>query len=226
MIYAFTFLLAFCSIVYELLLGQSLSAFLGNTVLRYSVTIGLYMLSMGIGSLLAEGRMVKHVVTTLLKVEILLTITGGFSVILLLIMDSLGPPEIVFFLFAHLLIILIGILTGLEIPLLIELRNLEVEDSERSVLGVDYLGAFVGTVVFAFLFYPVVGLIPTAFMVALLNAFVGICLLTQWRKVREEQRRSTGTLLGVQVVLFAVLALLLRSADEVNELFLSIYLGL
>ena len=44
MIYAITFVLAFCSIVYELLLGQTLSAFLGNTVLRYSVTIGLYMM--------------------------------------------------------------------------------------------------------------------------------------------------------------------------------------
>ena len=171
MIYVFTFLLAFCSIVYELLLGQSLSAFLGNTVLRYSMTIGLYMLSMGIGSLLAAGRVVKHVVTSLLKVEILLTITGGFSVIILLVMNSIGAPDIVFFLFAHLLIVLIGVLTGLEIPLLIELRNLEVDGSERSVLGVDYLGAFFGTVVFAFLFYPLVGLIPTAFMVALLNAF-------------------------------------------------------
>jgi spermidine synthase len=226
MIYVFTFLLAFCSIVYELLLGQSLSAFLGNTVLRYSVTIGLYMLSMGIGSLLAEGRVVKHVVTSLLKVEILLTITGGFSVILLLVMNSIGPPDIVFFLFAHLLIVLIGILTGLEIPLLIELRNLEVDNSERSVLGIDYLGAFFGTVVFAFLFYPSVGLIPTAFMVALLNAFVGICLVTQWPKVHEGQRRTTSALLGVQVVLFAVLALLLRSADAVNETFLNIYLGL
>ncbi len=78
MTYAFTFILAFCSIVYELLLGQSLSAFLGNTVLRYSVTIGLYMLSMGIGSLLAEGRFVKHPVITLLRVEIALTVTGGF----------------------------------------------------------------------------------------------------------------------------------------------------
>ena len=226
MIYVFTFLLAFCSIVYELLLGQSLSAFLGNTVLRYSVTIGLYMLSMGIGSLLAEGRVVKHVVTTLLKVEILLTITGGFSVIALLLMDSIGPPDIVFFLFAHLLIILIGILTGLEIPLLIELRNLEVDGSERSVLGVDYLGAFFGTVTFAFVFYPIVGLIPTAFLVALVNAFVGVCLLTQWRKVHEEQRRTTGTLVGVQVVLFTVLALVLRSADVVNEIFLNVYLGL
>lgn len=98
MIYALAFLLAFCSIIYELLLGQSLSAFLGNTVLRYSVTIGLYMLSMGIGALLAEGRFVKHAVTTLLKVEVLLTVCGGFSVIFLLLVDSAGVPDVVFFL--------------------------------------------------------------------------------------------------------------------------------
>ena len=70
MIYTITFILAFCSMAYELLLGQSLSAFMGNTVLRYSVTIGLYMLSMGIGSLMAEGRIVKHPVTSLLKLRV------------------------------------------------------------------------------------------------------------------------------------------------------------
>ena len=67
--YAITFILAFCSIVYELLLGQTLSAFLGNTVLRYSVTIGLYMMSLGIGSMIAEGRFVERPVTSLLRVE-------------------------------------------------------------------------------------------------------------------------------------------------------------
>jgi len=154
MIFIFTFILAFCSIVYELLLGQSLSAFLGNTVLRYSVTIGLYMLSMGIGSLFAEGRFVKHPVIMLLRVELFLTVIGGFSVILLHLLNMAGLAGMVFSGLAHLLIIGIGILTGLEIPLLMEVKNLEVKDSETTVLGVDYLGAFCGTVVFAFLFYP------------------------------------------------------------------------
>ena len=72
----------------------------------------------------------------------------------------------------------------------------------------------------------IVGLIPSAFLVALINAFVGMCLVTQWRKVHDEQRRTTGALLGVQLVLFAVLALVLRSAEEVNEIFLNVYLGL
>lgn len=226
MTYAFTFVLAFCSIVYELLLGQSLSAFLGNTVLRYSVTIGLYMLSMGLGSLLAEGRFVKHPVITLLRVEIALTVTGGFSVIFLMLVNSAGLPDIVFFGVAHFLIILIGVLTGFEIPLLIELRNLEVEGSERKVLGVDYLGAFSGTVVFAFFFYPIVGLIPTAFVVGLLNAFVGVLLLTQWQRVHEDLRRQYGTLLGVQAGLFATLVVCIHFADSISELFLRQYLGM
>ena len=225
MIYVFTFLLGFCSIVYELLLGQSLSAFLGNTVLRYSVTIGLYMLSMGIGALMAEGRWVKHAATTLLKVEILLTVVGGFSVIFLLILNSVGMPDLLFSAFAHLLIILIGVLTGFEIPLLIELRGLEVEGSERAVLGVDYLGAFCGTLAFALVFYPRFGLIPTAFFVALINALVGVCLYTQRYTVQEDGRRGYTTLLGVQAVLFVVLAVLIQNVDRVNELFLHFYLG-
>lgn len=109
---------------------------------------------------------------------------------------------------------------------MIELRSLEGEGAEHTVLGVDYIGAFCGTVVFAFVFYPVVGLIPTAFMVALVNAFVGVSLLSQWKKVHAEQRRQYGALLGVQFALFAVLLVLLRSADRVNELFLGRYLGM
>ncbi len=225
MVYLFTFLLAFCSIVYELLLGQSLSAFMGNTVLRYSVTIGLYMLSMGIGALLADRRARQDVVITLLQVETLLTVCGGFSVIFLLIINSAGLPGAVFSVLAHGLIILIGILTGFEIPLLIRLRNLEVERSEYAVLGVDYVGAFFGTVAFAFFLYPVAGLIATAFMTALLNALVGVCLVSQWRNVQPERRRQCAILIGVQSLLFVALALSLRSAEQINELFLAHYLA-
>ena len=224
MIYIFTFILAFCSMAYELLLGQSLSAFLGNTVLRYSVTIGLYMLSMGIGSLMAEGRFVKSPVTALLKIELLLTVTGGFSVIALLVIDSAGLPPLLFSALAHSLIIIIGIFTGFEIPLLMHLKNLETKQSESTVLGVDYLGAFFATVVFAFVFYPIVGLIPTAFFVATLNAAVGVALLTQTSKVQSHEHRQYRTLIAVQSVLLIVMVACLSTASTINELFLRQYL--
>ncbi len=225
MIYTFTFILAFCSIVYELLLGQSLSAFFGNTVLRYSITIGLYMLSMGIGALIAEGRFVKHPVISLLRVEAFLTIIGGGSVAYLFIVNSLDVGTTILLLFGHGLIIVIGILSGFEIPLLMALKGLESDGKDILVLGVDYFGAFCGTIIFAFVFYPKVGLVPTAFSVALLNSLVGVALLTQAVKVHRSEYNEYRALLGLQAVLLLALGMHLSIAGKITDFFLASYLG-
>jgi spermidine synthase len=224
MVYAITFVLAFCSIVYELLLGQTLSAFLGNTVLRYSVTIGLYMMSLGIGSMIAEGRFVKRPVTSLLRVELLLTLVGGSSVVFLFFVNALGVPPLVLSVIAHSLIIVIGILSGFEIPLMISLKNFEAENKDNAIIGVNYLGAFLGTMVFAFVLYPFVGLVPTAFFVSLLNAIVGVLLLTQAKYVDETKQRQYRVLLGVIATLMLVLVYCLIDAERISELVLQSYL--
>jgi spermidine synthase len=224
MIYAITFVLAFCSIVYELLLGQTLSAFLGNTVLRFSVTIGLYMMSLGIGSMIAEGRFIERPVTSLLRVELLLTLVGGSSVVFLFFVNALGAPPLVLSVIAHSIIIGIGILSGFEIPLLISLKNFEAENRDNAIIGVNYLGAFLGTMVFAFVLYPFVGLVPTAFTVALLNAVVGVLLLTQARYVEESEKRQYRTMLGLAVTLVLVLGYCLIAATRISELVLKWYL--
>ena len=224
MVYAITFVLAFCSIVYELLLGQTLSAFLGNTVLRYSVTIGLYMMSLGIGSMIAEGRFVKRPVTSLLRVELLLTLVGGSSVVFLFFVNALGVPPLVLSVIAHALIIVIGILSGFEIPLMISLKNFAAENKDNAIIGVNYLGAFLGTMVFAFVLYPFVGLVPTAFFVAFLNAVVGVLLLTQAKYVDEAEQRQYRILLGVIATLMLVLVYCLIDAERISELVLESYL--
>ena len=224
MVYAITFVLAFCSIVYELLLGQTLSAFLGNTVLRYSVTIGLYMMSLGIGSMIAEGRFVERPVTSLLRVEALLTLVGGSSVVFLFFVSALGVPPLVLSVIAHALIIGIGILSGFEIPLLISLKNFEAKNRDNAIIGVNYLGAFLGTMVFAFVLYPLVGLVPTAFTVAFLNAVVGVLLLTQAKYVEESEKRLYRTMLGLVTALLLVLGYCLIAATRISELVLKWYL--
>ena len=72
MTYVIIFILAYCSIVYELTMAQSLSAFLGDTVLRYSTTIGLYLASMGIGAFLCRGGLFRNPAYSLVKIEIML----------------------------------------------------------------------------------------------------------------------------------------------------------
>ena len=82
-IYLITFIVAFCSIVYELLMAQTLSLLTGNSVLRYSTTIGLYLASLGLGAFLCTNKRLVRSVETLWKVEILLSLIGGAAVVLL-----------------------------------------------------------------------------------------------------------------------------------------------
>jgi len=223
-LYLITFILAFCSIVYELVLAQSLAAFLGNTVLRYSITIGLYMFSMGIGALLAEGRLAKHPILSLLRVEILLTVIGGFAVIFLHVMDILDFSRLLFSIFAHTLIIVIGILTGFEIPLLIAIRKEGQDHPENSILAVDYVGAFVGTLAFAFCFYPQLGLMTTAFSVGFLNAFAGLLLISQRGKETVEIEKPFYSLLCLQAFWLTVIGSCLIFSPEISHYFIQSYL--
>jgi len=216
--------LAFCSIVYELILAQALSAFLENTVLRYSVTIGLYMFSMGIGSLLAEGKMTKNPILNLLRVEILLTVFGGLSVLLLFSIDTFNASRFIFSFFAHTLIIVIGVLTGFEVPLVIEIVNRENKNLENAILAWDYLGAFIGTIIFAFIFYPHWGLIPTSLFIGILNAMGGISLVFSRQHVSAQKMKSFQASLRIQIFLFFFIFLFCVFSNQISNYFIDIYI--
>lgn len=219
----FTFVLAFCSIVYELLLGQTLSAFLGNTVLRYSVTIGLYMFSMGIGALIAGPALLRSPVLSLQVVEIVLALLGLLSVPLVFLLDAAGLPVLLLSLVAHGMIIVIGVLTGLELPLLIEIQT-DVDHAASRTLGVDYLGAFAGTIAFALWFYPQLGIVATAVFTAICNAVVGLMLPLYVRSVKPDIALSRG-LLHIQGGVLAVLVMALIFYPVLEEYFIGLYIG-
>jgi spermidine synthase len=223
-LYGVTFFLAFCSIVYELLLGQTLSAFLGNTVLRYSVTVGLFLLAKGLGALLVEGWVARHPIVALLAVEWGLSILGGSSVVALHLMDGAQWSPAVLSVTGHGLIILIGALTGCELPLLILAQGRRHPGREHRMLAADYAGALVGVLGFAFLFYPVVGLLPTAFWVAALNVAAALALLTQGRGVDRSLAKPYAGLLSAHGVLLAVLTACVWHASRLEEHFLHLYL--
>ncbi len=134
----------------------------------------------------------------------------------LFVLHGLGLPGGLFSLAAHALIVVIGVLTGLEIPLLMELGAGQGEEA-GNVLGVDYLGAFLGTVAFSFVCYPRLGLVPTAFLVAALNAVVGIGLFQFRKLVPGEQAGAHRRWIGVQSVLLAALVTCLSFSGQIGE---------
>ncbi len=225
LLYFLTFVVAFCSIAYELALGQALSLFLGNTILRFSVTIGIYMFAMGIGAMLAEGEVIKRKVFSFVAVETSLMIIGGFSPIFLFIASFLLGNGTFFLIFALLLITIIGILTGFEIPLLMELATVEKnkKSDEGNVLGIDYLGAFVGSLVFALIFYPKFGLLQTTFFVGFLNCVVGIIFYLNWG-IEKKNEKFMKEMFYLQSILALVFMVTFIFAKNLNELMVSIYL--
>lgn len=223
-LYLITFTVAFCSLVYELILGQTLSAFFGNTVLRYSVTIGLYLLAMGFGAMLAEGKFLEKPNLNFMRTELALTILGGFVVVIFFLLSYVMGTSLLFSVVAHGLIIIIGVLTGFEIPLLIEMAEDENDEAEARILGVDYAGAFIGAMVFAFVFYPKLGLIPAAFLTGLLNTAAGLIAYFQ-AKNNTVRRKVSGNLAVAQGALGVILIFLLINAKWINNYLIERYLN-
>ncbi|MCU4799277.1 spermidine synthase [Halobacteria archaeon HArc-gm2] len=171
-----TLVVAFCSIVYELIYSEMLRVIFGGTVLRYSITIGLFLFSLGIGAFLYNY--VDDVAPNFFRIEVLLALAGPFGLVGMILVNSAPGVEFPFkssilLVASHLPIVVVGVLSGLEIPFLSEL--VETERSAFSeVLGVDYFGSLVGTVVYALVLYPTLGLVSAIFTLGLLNAVAAL----------------------------------------------------
>ena len=191
-----------CNLIYELALAQMTSSFFGGTLYHYTLNIGLFILSMGIGSILADRIKRPDVTALLIRIEaalFVLALTMPFYVVFAEKFFSLTWFNILLWLTNMLL----GFLSGFELPLFNRMFN--DEHNAEKVLFFDYLGMFSGSVAFSFLLFPVLGAFGTLWVAALLNWLVlfGLVWVT---------RKSWGLSAGLGVGL--VLTLLLIISNE------------
>ena len=207
---AFTliFVLAFCSIVYELTLCQMLAAINGNTISQYSMVIGIYIASLGFGSLLVGFFEPKNTSKLFIQIEFFLALLGGLSPLVLLFYKALGLYSSFS---VHLLVILIGLLSGMEIPLASQyLKNRSNNCNYSFILGADYFGSVVGCVVFPLLLYPSLGVFYTAVSIGALNLVMAILIGV----AKSNVKKSFYLLCVSAFLLYLVLALKLNSLSE------------
>lgn len=170
---------ALCGIAYELIIAAVSSYLLGNSVAQFSITIGLFMFAMGIGSYLTKF-IHNDLVERFIQIEIAVALVGGLSAAILFVVFpyfALYKPVM------YSLILLIGTLVGLEIPLLTRIlsRSASFSESLAHVLSLDYIGALIGSVSFPLLLLPSLGLFRSAFVIGLLNISVAAIALTMFR---------------------------------------------
>lgn len=228
-LFAVTFLLAACSIIYELLLAQTLSFYAANTVVWYSLGLGVFLGAMGLGALtyrkwFGDADSLK----ALIRVELFLSLIGGLSLIIIHVAHMLARFvwvnnnffDLAWVFYAVVLgaVLKIGYLTGCELPLLITIGHERLGKQAavtNRILSIDYFGSLAGAVIFPTVLLAHLELLTIAFGVGFVNIVIALWLL-------GKSRPSLWRWIPVGVV-FVILILGLANAKNLNQYFLKKY---
>jgi spermidine synthase len=199
---ASVFVVAACGLVYELAAGALASYLLGDSILQFSTVIGCYLFAMGVGSWLSkffDRQLPAH----FLRIELLVALAGGFLPVALFLANAYIPGSFRWVLYG--LVATVGMLVGLEIPLVMRIlkRNVAFKDVVSQVLTFDYLGALAVSVAFPLILVPQLGLIRTGLLFGLLNAAVAVWALWLFR---FELRQFKAHVLACGLTLAALMA--------------------
>lgn len=168
------FVIATCGLIYELVAGTLASYLLGDSVTQFSIIIGVYLFSMGVGSYLSRFFQ-QHLLEWFVRIELLVGFVGGFSAAILFLAF---PLAVSFQPVLYALVFVTGTLVGIEIPLLLRILKdrVEFKDLVSRVFTYDYIGALLASLIFPLLFVPHLGLVRTSLFFGILNIGVGLYL--------------------------------------------------
>lgn len=181
------FVIASCGLAYELIAGALSSYLLGDSVTQFSTVIGTYLFAMGAGSWLSK-YITRDLIGRFIQIELMVGLLGGFSAIgLFLVFAWLSAP---FKLVLYLAVFGVGVLVGLEIPLVMRIlkRELAFKDLVSQVLTFDYLGALVVSILFPLVLAPQIGMVRTGLLFGMLNVAVALWALHLFRDQLPSRR--------------------------------------
>jgi spermidine synthase len=160
--------IATTGLAYELTLGALASYYMGDTVTVFSLVVGGYLSALGLGAY-ASRFVGERLGVVFVDVQLSVALLGGLSVPLGMLCYAYTAYFPVF-LFG--LVIAVGTLVGIELPLLLRLleERLSFRELVAKALGVDYVGALLGSVGFSLLLLPGIGLVRTALALGVLDA--------------------------------------------------------
>jgi spermidine synthase len=172
---------AMCGLGYELVGGTIASYLIGDSVKQFSFVIGFFMFAMGLGALAVQkiSSTKKNLESSFIQLEISLSLFGGLFApvqFLLFKKDLFGQLSL------YLFLVVIGMLVGAEIPLLLRLlkERLSFEKLISVVLGLDYIGALLASLLFPLILVPMFGVLRTGVLFGILNLSIAFLILWYW----------------------------------------------
>ena len=207
------FVIASCGLAYELIAGALSSYLLGDSVMQFSTVIGTYLFAMGAGSWLSK-YITRDLIGRFIQIELMVGLLGGFSAVgLFMVFIWLSAP---FKLLLYLVVFGVGVLVGLEIPLVMRIlkRELAFKDLVSQVLTFDYLGALAVSILFPLILAPYLGMVRTGLLFGLLNVAVALWAVHLFR----EQLPARRSLLLQSWTVFGVLTAGFAGAGQLTSL--------
>lgn len=180
-----TFLIAISGLVYELLEGTLSSYLLGDSVYHFSLVIGLFVSSMGVGAWLSRF-IDKNLEEVFIKLQLSISLLGGFSTFILFYAFAYIKN---YDSFLYLITISLGSMLGLEIPLIIRIlkKSFSLKSNISNVFTVDYIGAFFASLLFPLVLVPKLGLMQTSFLFGAINLSVGVMAWYIFRNILSKR---------------------------------------
>ena len=204
-------LIAACGLVYELVAGALASYLLGDSVFQFSTVIGTYLFAMGIGSWLSRfiGR---GLIGRFVTIQLMVGVVGGFSSTILFLAFAYTDA---FRLTLYGIVVIVGVLVGLEIPLLMRILRdrFDFKDVVANVLTFDYLGALAASLAFPILLVPYLGLVRSALFFGIVNA--GVALWSTY--LFADQLPTRRALRVASFVVLAALGVGMASARKLTD---------
>ena len=152
-------------LVYEYCISTLATHLLGNSIEQFSVIIALMLFAMGVAGLAQKWITDESLVPTIFVViELLLALVGGTSAVVLYIGFAWLEH---FHLLLYSLALAIGFGIGLEIPLLLRINEqwrTQLSDNVGNVLSLNYVGALMGALIWAFVMLPAMPLDRIAYI--------------------------------------------------------------
>ncbi len=189
-------------IVAEYVLATLATYFIGNSMIQWALIVSIMMFAMGLGSRLS--RFIKHdLLMSFIGIEFLLSILVGYSA--LITYTTVAYSNFIS-LVIYSLSIMVGLLIGMEIPLVIRM-NKEFQSLRLNISGVmehDYYGSLVGGFFFSFVGMPYLGMTYTPFVLALVNFGVALALIAITAKVLTKEKQRTIFIIGSTVAVLLI----------------------
>lgn len=183
-LYISMFIMGACGLAYEYTLSKVAGDILGNSVRQWAIIIGVMMFFMGVGADVQKYLKDEYILDLFILFEVCIGLAGAFGPIAFIFFYGHFPLQ--FVLVKYFFIIFIGLIIGLEIPLITRINErfiTKLKLNLAAVLKMDYIGSLAGALIWIFILPLFFEQIEGAFVLGALNILVAAFTMFFFRKL-------------------------------------------